>query len=89
MIGWWWLLLAVPLAFLVGVIFGSALVLFGPTGLHDFFNDLATEHLGLNRASRENSRNSFNNQKQKNDKDREQVVYLASKKAQIQFDPRR
>ena len=50
-IGWWRLLLAVPLAFLVGVIFGSGLVLFDPTGLHDFFNDLATEHLGLNRAS--------------------------------------
>ena len=83
MIVWWWFLLAIPLAFLVGVIFGSGLVLFDLAGLHGFFNDLATEHPGLNRASRKNPHNSINSQKQKNDKDREQVVYLASKKAQI------
>jgi hypothetical protein len=83
MIAWWWLFLAIPLAFLVGVIFGSGLVLFDLTGLRNFFHELATEHPGLNRASRENPRNSINNQKQKNEKDREQVVYLASKKAQI------
>jgi len=80
MIAWWWLLLAVPLAFLAGVIFGSGLMLFDLEALHDYFYELATEQPELNRASRKKPRNSI---KRKNDEIREQVVHLASKKAQI------
>jgi hypothetical protein len=83
MIAWWWLLLVIPLAFLAGAIFGSGLVLFDLKGLHDYFYELATEQPDLNRASRKNPHNSINNQKQKYDEDREPVVHLASKKAQI------
>jgi hypothetical protein len=83
MIAWWWLLLAIPLAFLAGVIFGSGLMLFDLKALHDYFYELATEQPDRNRASPEKPRNSINNQKQKNDVDREQVVHLASKKAQV------
>jgi hypothetical protein len=70
----------VPLA---GAIFGSGLMLFDLKALYDYFYELATEQPDFNRASRERPRNSINNQKQKNDEDRERVVYLSSKKAQI------
>jgi hypothetical protein len=83
MIAWWWLLLAIPLAFLAGVIFGSGLMLFDLKALHDYVYELATEQPDRNRASPEKPRNSINNQKQKNDVDREQVVHLGSKKAQV------
>jgi hypothetical protein len=79
MIAWWWLPLVILSAFLAGVIFGSGLVLFDLNGLHDYFYELATEQPDLNRALR-----SIDNQKQRNDENREQVVvHLASKKAQI------
>lgn len=83
MIAWWWLFIVIPFAFLAGVIFGSGLMLFDLKALHDYFYELATEQPDLNRAAREKTRNSINNQKQKNDEDREQVVHLFSKKAQI------
>ena len=83
MIAWWWLFLFIPLAFLAGVIFGSGLMLFDLKALHDYLCELATEQPDLNRASRKKPRNSINNQKQKNDDDREQVVHLASRRAQI------
>jgi hypothetical protein len=81
MIAWWWLLLAIPFAFLAGVIFGAGLMLFDLTGVRDFFHQIATEQPDLNIASRKKQRNSICNQKQANDDDHEQVVYLAAKKA--------
>ena len=83
MVAWWWLLLALPLAFLAGLIFGSGLMLFDLKALHDYFYELATEQPELNRASRKKPRNSINSQKRSNDEIREQVVHLASRRAQI------
>jgi len=83
MIAWWWLLLALPLAFLAGLIFGSGLMLFDLKALHDYLCELATEQPDLNRASRKKPRNSINSQKRNNDEIREQVVHLASRRAQI------
>jgi len=69
--------------FLAGLIFGSGLMLFDLKALHDYFYELATEQPELNRASRKKPRNSINSQKRNNDEIREQVVHLASRRAQI------
>ena len=75
MVAWWWFVLAIPFAFIAGVIFGAGIMLFDLTGVRDFFHQIATEQPDLNAASRTKRR------KQQNNEGHEQVVYLAAKKA--------